>query len=157
MNVDDLKELDALMQASKYRAFHLAVFVIAVLVLISTQIVANTAVGLRAIMNIGVWCFGCFVIALFMMFWVRGRVVATIKLKNLIHYDSLEVQDADITPIRGFDVIPLGYEVGVNLISGEHLAFGFWTEQPAQALQELLIKAHRLTLEKKQVPGFEPG
>lgn len=154
MDIDDLRQLDGLLNASKHRAFHIASLVIGVLVLITSQI-NWVAPNPRVLMNIIVWCLGCFGIALFMLFWVRGRVLATIRLKNLVHYNSLEVQDADVTHFRFFGVVPFGYEVGVNLVSGEHLAFGFWSEQSAYHLHELLQEAHRLAAQSKQITGLE--
>lgn len=155
MNLDELHQLDTLMKSAKTRAFHVALLLFVFVFLISSQIPWERALEPRMLMNIVVWCLGCVAIALFMVFWVRGRILATERLKNLIQFESLQVQQAEVFPIRFYNLIPLGYELGVDLVSGEHLAFGFWSEQPAHELYELLVTAHRIATESKQITGLE--
>lgn len=128
-----------LMVGARRRVISLYAMVLLIIVAISSQIKIPSPPTSEGLRNVVIWGTGCLLIVGLGFFWYRARAAATARLMALFRSGELRVQNVHFTQLL-LVIIPFGWEVDVMLESGEHLAFGFWTQSPCLDLQTLLMK-----------------
>lgn len=132
------EELFELMVGARRRVIHLYAIVFLAMLAISSQIKIPSPMTSRELMNLCIWAFGCVMFLGLGLLWYRMRAAATVRLTKLYASGELHVQKVATTRLKLF-ILPIGWEVDVDLESGEHLSFGYWTYAPCQELHALLL------------------
>lgn len=131
-------QLFELMVGARRRVIQLYAMMFLSIVAISSQIKIPSPLTMRELMNIVSWAFGCLLFLGLGLLWYRSRAAATLRLTTLFNSGELHIQKIAATQLKLF-IIPIGWELGIDLQSGEHLSFGFWTADSCQALHNLLL------------------
>ncbi|TKD03370.1 hypothetical protein [Polyangium fumosum] len=133
-------ELDSLMARARSRVWSLYGIVAGIVAFISMYVMLTYTPALRWFLMAFIWCCGCVAVLGLGYLWVRARVAATRRLMQLVSEGALRIANIDLTKIE-LEFLPFGAEVDIEITSGEHLAFGFWLRDDADALVALLRQA----------------
>jgi len=125
------------MARARSRVWSLYGIVAGIIAFISMYVAFTYTPALRWFLMAFLWCCGCMAVLGLGYLWVRARVAATRRLRELISVGALRIANIDLTKIE-LEILPFGAEVDIELTSGEHLAFGFWLRDDADALVVLL-------------------
>jgi hypothetical protein len=141
--------MEELMHDARMRVLHLCLIVLALIVGILSQISLPSPMPPSAILNLTVFALGCILIGTLGGIWLRSRFRATYRLLALVQTAECKIRKTELTRLR-LNWIPFGAEVDVHLVSGEHLAFGFWSEDSAE---KLLARLQTYVVAKEDPPA----
>ncbi|MDI3292144.1 hypothetical protein [Polyangium sp. 15x6] len=130
-------ELDSLMARARSRVWSLYGIVAGIVAFISMCAALTYTPALRWFLMAFMWCCGCMAVLGLGYLWVRARVAATRRLMQLVSEGALRLANIELTQVE-LEILPFGAEVDIEITSGEHLAFGFWRRDDADALIALL-------------------
>jgi hypothetical protein len=125
------------MHAARMRVVHVITLVAIPIVLISVGLFTRSTTTVRDLPGIVVWVVGCEMICVFSRVWYGARAKATDRLTDAVKNGAGEIRVVEVTRFK-LEHIPFGCDVDVELGNADHLAFGFWTLDPATRLQRLL-------------------